>query len=132
MTEINSSQPPSPTTIAPMIEHLNNSDIRWDGTFVGPVPTVAGQPARQLLAAGEIAIPQLIGALEDESKFVAAHVLLTLLSGVEYHISPWNGLRIDLLSDGRAQFDVHQRIELARRWRKWQQATPHPRSLPQE
>jgi len=132
MTEIDFSQPQDPATIAPMVEHLNNSDIHWDGTLVGLVPTIISDSARQLLAAGDVAIPQLVGALEDESKFVAAHVLLTQLSAVEYHTSPWNGLRIDLLPDGRARFDVHQRFELARRWRAWQQATPRPRSLPQE
>jgi len=132
MTEMNSSQPHNPATIAPMIDRLKNSDIRWDGTFVGLVPTIVSESARQLLSAGDIAIPKLVGALEDESKFVAAHVLLTQLSGVEYHTSPWNGLKIDLLPDGQAHFDVHQRFELARRWRAWQQATPRLRSLPQE
>jgi hypothetical protein len=83
-----------------------------------------------LLALGDIVIPQLISALEDDSKFVAAHVLLTLLSAVEYHTTPWNGLEVDLLPDGKAQFDVRQRFELAQRWRAWQQATPRPRSLP--
>jgi hypothetical protein len=116
-------------SITGLIERLNNADIGWDGTFIGLVPTIVSDPARQLLTSGEIAIPHLVRALEDESKFVAAHVLLTLLSAVEYHTTPWNGLDVDLSTDGQARFDVRQRFELARRWRHWQQATPRPRSL---
>jgi hypothetical protein len=116
-------------SIPGLIERLNNADIRWDGTFIGLVPTIVSDPARQLVASGEIAIPHLVRALEDESKFVAAHVLLTLLSAVEYHTTPWNGLDVDLSTDSQARFDVRQRFELARRWRDWQQATPRPRSL---
>lgn len=130
MTELNSTEPPGSANIARMIDHLSNADIRWDGTFVGLVPTIVSDSARQLPAIGNDAVPQLVSALEDESKFVAAHVLLTLLSAVEYHTMPWNGLKVNLSPDGQARFDVGQRFELARRWRAWQQATPRPRSLP--
>jgi hypothetical protein len=129
MTELKSTEPLHSANIARMIDHLNNADIRWDGTFVGLVPTIVSDSARQLLASGDVAIPQLVSALEDESKFVAAHVLLTLLSAVEYHPAPWNGLAIELSADGESRIDARQRFELARRWRAWQQATPHPHSL---
>src|SRR4051794_22310271 len=88
MTEHNSSESQG-SAVARLIEHLSNADIRWDGTFVGLVPSIVSDSARQLFDIGDDAIPQLINALEDESKFVAAHVLLTLLSGVEYNTSPW-------------------------------------------
>jgi hypothetical protein len=114
-----------------MIDHINNADIRWDGTLIGLVPTVVGDSARQLLASGDVAVPQLVMALEDESKFVTAHVLLTRLSAVEYQTAPWNGLASELAADGEARVDPRQRFELARRWRAWQQATPRPRSLPE-
>jgi hypothetical protein len=130
MTKSNSSEPAGSADVARMIEHLDNADIRWDGTLVGPVPTIVSDSARLLLAAGDVAIPQLVRALEDESKFVAAHVLLTLLSAVEYPATPWNGLEVDISPDGQARFDGSQRFELARRWRAWQTAAPHPRSLP--
>jgi hypothetical protein len=115
--------------IASLVNQLKNADVHWNGTLVGLVPAIAGDPASQLLASGDVAIPQLVSALEDESRFVAAHVLLTLISAVEYRTTPWNGLRVDVSADGQAQFDVGQRFELARRWRAWQQATPRPRSL---
>jgi hypothetical protein len=132
MTEPNSTGYPSSTDIARMIEQLNNAHIRWDGTLIGLVPTIVSDSARQVLASGDVVIPQLVTALDDKSKFVAAHVLLTLLSGVEYRASPWNGLAIDLSADGEVRVDPRQRFELARRWRAWEQATPRLRSLPSE
>jgi hypothetical protein len=131
MAKPNSTETPNSAAITHMIDDLNNADIRWDGTFVGLVPTIVSDSARQLLASGDVAVPQLIGALADESKCVAAHVLLTLLSGVEYHTTPWNGLNVDLSHDGQARFEVSQRVELARRWRAWQQSMPRPQSLPE-
>jgi hypothetical protein len=131
MAEFNSTgPPPSSAAAARMIDHLNNADIRWDGTLVGTAPTIVSESARQLLSSGDVIIPKLVSALEDESKFVVAHVLLTLLSGVEYHTMPWNGLTIDLSREDEASFDVGQRFELARRWRAWQEVTPRPQSLP--
>lgn len=125
------SKPPDAAAIERIIDNLSNTDIHWDGTLVGLTPTVVSESARQLLAWGEVAIPHLINALADDSKFVAAHVVLTLVSGVEYHTIPWNGLKVDLLPDGQVKIDAAQRFDLARRWQKWQQAAPHPRSLPE-
>ncbi|MGH3901555.1 MAG: hypothetical protein ACRDTA_25535 [Pseudonocardiaceae bacterium] len=129
MTERHSTESPGSTTVAGLVDHLSNADIRWDGTFVGPLPTIVSDEARQLLAIGDDAIPRLISALEDESRFVAIHVLLTLLSSVEYQTTPWNGLAIELSANGETRIDVRQRFELARRWRAWRQTTPRPRSL---
>jgi hypothetical protein len=113
-----------------MVDHLDNTDVHWDGTLVGITPTIVGEAARQLLALGDVVIPELVAALHDESRFVVAHVLLTVVSGVQYHTEPWNGLRVDLSMDDEVVFDIGQRSELARRWGAWHQATPHPRSLP--
>jgi hypothetical protein len=132
MTEHRPTEPSDPATIARLVDQLSNADIRWDGTYAGLVPTILSDAGRQLLEIGDDAIPQLLSALEDENKFVAAHVLLTLLSGIEYHTQPWNGLAIELAADGNAHVDARQRFDLARRWRAWQQTTPRPRSLPSE
>lgn len=121
-----------PAAIVRLVNQLSNNDIRWDGTYVGFIPTIVSDVARQLLTIGNAAVPRLVSALEDESKFVAAHVLLTLISAVEYQTMPWNGLEINLSANGETNTDAHQRFALARRWRAWQQATPHPRSLPSE
>ena len=121
---------PPPSGIGPLVDRLGNDDVRWDGTLDGLQPTLAGDAARQLVDAGAAAIPPLIGALDDESRFVAAHVLLTLLSGVEHATAPWNGLEIELPAEGEPRIDPRQRFGLARRWRAWQATTPRPRALP--
>ena len=100
-----------------LVDRLKNSDIRWDGTLIGLFPRITGEEAHELLALGEEAVPPLIDALDDESKFVAAHVLLTLLSDDEYETSPWNGLEIELGADGEPRVDPARRFELAKRWR---------------
>jgi hypothetical protein len=129
MIEHRSSVPSSPSAVSDLIDRLRNGDIRWDGTLDGFMPTIVGDSARQLLAIGDDAFPHLISALEDESRFIAAHVLLTMLSGVEYYTAPWNGLEIELSAEGEVRIDVRQRFELARLWRAWQQTIPHPRTL---
>lgn len=129
MTEHRPTGPPGPSEAARLIDRLDNGDIHWNGTFYGLVPTIVGDAARRLLASGTAAIPLLVGALEDESRFVAAHVLLTMLSGIEYRSAPWNGLEVDVSAHDEVRIDPRQRFELARRWRAWQSATPRPRSL---
>jgi hypothetical protein len=129
MTEHHPTEPRDLLDVVRLVDQLSNADVRWNGTLYGLVPTIVGDSARQLLARGDDAIPRIIDALEDESKFVAAHVLLTMLSGVEYHTAPWNGLEIDLSAGDEVRIDPRQRFELARRWRAWQGVTPRPRSL---
>jgi hypothetical protein len=131
MTEHHTTEPHILPDVAGLVDQLGNADIRWNGTFYGLMPTIVGDGAKQLLASGSVAIPGLVSALEDESKFVAAHVLLTLLSGVEYHTAPWNGLEVELRAENEVHIDSRQRFELARRWLAWQQSEPHPRSLPE-
>ncbi len=129
MSAHHSSEPRLPSAISDLVDRLGNGDVGWTGTFDGFLPTIVGDAARQLLAIGDVAVPYLIGALDDESKFVAAHVLLTTLAGVEHHTAPWNGLEIELLPDNEVRIDPRQRLELARRWRAWQATTPRRRTL---
>jgi hypothetical protein len=129
MTERRETEPENPADVVRLVDQLGNADIHWNGTFYGLMPSVVGDAARQLLNSDAVAIARLVDALEDESKFVAAHVLLTMLSGVEYHTAPWNGLEIELSAEDEVRIDPRQRFELARRWRAWQGVTPRPRSL---
>jgi len=132
MTDANSSGSLNVSQISRVIRDLKNSDVKWDGTLLGLTPTIVSAPARQLLDSGDAAVPELIHALEDESRFAIAHVLLTFLTHVQYRTTPWNGLRVELSPDNQAHIDAGQRFELARRWRAWQQADPHPQSLQAE
>ena len=113
----------------PPVEGLTNADVRWDGTALGLMP-ILSESARSFLDEGDTAIPDLIDALGDESRFAIAHVLLTLISGVRHETAPWNGLQVDLEADAVAHIDPAQRPELQLRWRRWSEATPRPDELP--
>lgn len=131
MTSGDPAEPIDSAAIASAVERLDNAVVRWDGTLAGLIPSLVSDSARRLLAAGDAAIPALVEALQDESRFVPAHVLLTQLSGVEHGTSPWNGLEVDLGADARVAIDPRQRFDLARRWHAWQQSSPRPRWLPE-
>ena len=109
---------------------LHNANVKWDGTYVGLQPSLSGVQLQPFLAAGDAAIPLLIDTLRDQGQFVAAHVLLTQLSGVVHATNPWNGLCVELSANGEVQIDAGQRFELARRWQTWWQTLPHPDTLP--
>lgn len=118
-------------TLAESIENISNDDIRWEGTFVGLAPTVLNEKAKGLLETGEKGISALLKALSDPEKFIAAHVLLTQMTGVEYETTPtWNGLSVDMEADDSVNISSDQRFVLENRWRKWYQASPRPQQLP--
>ncbi len=98
---------------------LRNTDIVWDGSYLGLVPRISGPPARYLAGHAESARPYLLAALEDSDKFAAAHVLLSIASGQPAKASSteWNGLVVSLRPDGSAQFQPEQRPQLVAMWR---------------
>jgi hypothetical protein len=98
---------------------LRNEDVAWQGTTLGLMPAVESDAAQSLLGYGEAAVPALIEALDDEPRFVLAHVLLTLIAGEPYETAPWNGLQVDLCADGTVRVDPIQRRDLVRRWKEW-------------
>lgn len=113
------------------LEHIVNDDVRWEGTYRGFWPTLDEKLFAHLDADDPGAVAILLEALSAEDHFVAAHVILTRLSGVEYSAFPeWNSLRVHLQTDGSVDIDPDQRFELARRWALWQHADPRPRTLP--
>jgi hypothetical protein len=108
---------------------LANDDVTWDANALGLAPRVMSESARHLLDQGEAAIPALLDALDDPTKFVLSHVLLTLATGVRYDLNPWNGLDVDMRADGSARIDPSQQTVLARRWRRWFASSPRPAQL---
>src|SRR5512143_4118902 len=54
---------------------IRNEDIQWRRTYVGLEPQLSGATAK-LQKAPENIEPILLEALQDDNKFVAAHVLL--------------------------------------------------------
>jgi hypothetical protein len=116
----------SRTKVAPAVA-LRNSDIRWSGTLIGLYPFIEGEPAKELLATGPSAIPELVAALDDPDRWVAAHVLLTQLARGAGDKPPikgsaserWWGLKVDIFADGRIEFDPADRPVLQKYWRDW-------------
>ncbi|WP_394825662.1 hypothetical protein [Pendulispora albinea] len=114
------------------VRALSNHHVIWDGNSFGLTPTLTAEAAKSLSEWGD-ALPALVAALSDPDRFVAAHVLLTQLSGVEHGTFPlWNGLAVELRADGTTVIHPEQRFELARRWERWMKASPHPKTLPPE
>lgn len=110
---------------------LWNAQVEWDGNSAGYWPILESPEADGLLARGEAAVPELLTLLNDPERFVAAHVVLTKLSGVRYRSFPdWNGLEVNLGADGQTRIDPRQRVTLAERWRRWAHQRPHPETLP--
>jgi hypothetical protein len=113
------------------IKDLSNADIKWEGTYAGLTPILIGERAKQLSEMGDQVTPELLAALTNEDVFVAAHVILTQLSGIEYQAFPaWNGLVVDIAADGTVTIDPDQRFNLVRRWERWYDTEPRPRVLP--
>lgn len=101
---------------------LNNSDVLWDGNFIGLQPTVNGETAKRLLSLGKDAVPALQTALSDTNRFVAAHVLLTQIKKKQYQGSGshWNGLQVDLYADGTIDFHPEQMDKIKALWKEEQ------------
>ena len=100
------------------IAGIANTDIAWNGDYLGYAPDISGDTAKVVDAKNPDDIDDLILALKDPLKFVAAHVALTLVSGTSYSTYPeWNELRIEIDDAGIARCDPDQRFELIDRWR---------------
>jgi len=115
ITGTETSSPPTGTLVAE-VAALRNTDVSWNGTWLGLWPDLSDRAAR-LQASGAAVIPLLREALQDEEQYVAAHVLLTWLTNEPFCLSGsrYNGLSVELYADGRTViFD--QRTSIQRLW----------------
>src|SRR4051812_18215261 len=89
------------TNRRPLTADIKNDHIHWDGDFFGLTVSSMDEPEKTIYEEGAIWQPLLIEALKDDSKFVAAHVLLTQTSHIRYNVSgtEWNHLRVELYAD---------------------------------
>jgi len=111
-------------------ENFSNKDVQWEGNFLGLSPSLIGKNAKQLLKNGEQSIPYLLESLSNSDKFVAAHVILTYISKVEYTTYPtWNTMAVIIMPDGTVNIDLEQRHTLAYKWKKWYNSNPRPKTL---
>ena len=103
-----------------LVAKLTNDDVKWDGNHISLCVTL-GYPARNVLALGRPALGELRAALQDKSKFAAAHVLMTMIAEPNFLIdtaAEWNGLRVTLTADGRTVLYPEQIPMLTRQWRE--------------
>jgi len=101
-----------------LVAQIHNDHIRWDGNIFGLHVSGIGEPEQRVLRSGSACRPFLIAALADESRFVAAHVLLTQMQRGEWPVSgaEWNHLKVTLYADGRVEIPVGQKAEIQRLW----------------
>jgi hypothetical protein len=99
-------------------QQMRNDHIKWDGNYFGLVVTSMAEPERRLLAAGPPCRPFVLDALDDDSRFVAAHVVLTQLqSGPQsMSASEWNHLTVNILADGRVVIPDGQKDAIKKLW----------------
>jgi hypothetical protein len=108
----------------------NNDAVHWDGTRFGLLPTLP-EEAEYIAREGQVVVPILLDAMTDPHLFVAAHVLLTRITGVQHGTFPaWNGLTVDLRGEAEVSIDPDQMPNLARRWKLYFQTEPRPSLLP--
>lgn len=101
---------------------ISNNDIEWDGDYIGLRPTIAKGSSVVLASVGNRdSVPQLIARLKRADQFVAAHVLLTEISGVQYtrNASHWNGMAVELLASGKVVYRNEDMPLLWQAWHEW-------------
>ena len=100
---------------------IQNDDVKWDGTYTGLVPSLFGASKALRRRTNEQTMALLIDALADKNRYIAAHVLLTELSGKRYQTGPnsWNDLHVSLASDGSVRIPEGEQAFLIRKWSEW-------------
>jgi hypothetical protein len=100
------------------IEDLENSDVSWNGNFFGLQPQLSDRAKSFDCPLTSHEKTALISALEDENRYVIAHVLLSKSAGedIEFDASQWNGLKVALKADGSVCYPEGQREGLLMRW----------------
>lgn len=124
------------------VQNIKNSDVRWDGNVFGLYPNFSGA-SKKIIDDRPANFDELVAALDDEDRYIAAHALLSRLSGhligqqaggidpvtgnalpaTMDAIEKFNGLRVDLLADGTVVIPTNQQSEIASKWKAWLKST---------
>ena len=101
-----------------LVAQIRNDQVHWDGNYFGLAPQIRGTLPRLIFMRGRACVPYLIEALNDDSRFIAAHVYLSLLSrgGFQTSAEAFNGLRVELYADGTTAIAPEQKQTLLTRW----------------
>lgn len=103
-----------------LVARIHNSHIRWDGNYFGLSVRSMSEAEQRVLSAGSKCRSALIATLADDSRFVAAHVLLIQMDGGDLQGSSaanWNGLKVELHADGRVEIPIEQKTSIQKRWK---------------
>jgi hypothetical protein len=114
-----------------LVEGLTQADVQWNFGTLGITAHLESDRARQLVRIGMPAVPELIKALADETRYASAHAILTQISEVEFQSIPYNGMFVSCSADNELLLRPEDRFRLARRWQRWHAADPKPRTLPE-
>lgn len=100
---------------------ISNEGIKWDGCYFGIYPSLVGEAEKEVMQRGLECKEELVEALADESRYVAAHVLLAniVLGLPEIFPMPdceWHGLRVIPLADGSGCIDKSQQQAIQKVW----------------
>ncbi len=110
--------PTVPIPISDLIGAIDNHDVRWDGALIGLLPELRGASGLVEKHCARDVSGELLKALNDPERFVAAHVLLGRLNRTKVRTSggEYDGLRVVLYYDGKTVIDAEQRTGLKKRW----------------
>ena len=109
------------TEVVQLVSLIKNSDVRWDGDYLGLKPSLVGHSTKLLQICPKQATPALLEALKDSQRFIVAHVLLAEINNIqiERDAESWNGLHIILLSSGQSVITENQQAAVVQKWTKW-------------
>jgi hypothetical protein len=62
-----------------LIKQLKNTELKLDGTYIGPMYFLSDGPATELIKIGKPAVKPLMKVLRDKTKGVIAHYVLTFI-----------------------------------------------------
>ncbi len=101
------------------LAELTNDDVRWRTDFAGPSATLSDRAVR-VLSYGPALRPHLIDALERESQYVVAHVMMTTLQGSRFPttMTTWNGLTVVAGPEGKIVAGPGQQPEIRALWQR--------------
>jgi hypothetical protein len=96
---------------------IRNDHIVWAANSMGLRVYAVGAPELKLLQSGPSCRRYVVEALADESRYVAAHVILTQMEpGYSFSPTEWNHLRVIVHPDGRTEIPDEQRAEIQKLW----------------
>lgn len=97
-----------------------NSEVQWDGTFIGLKPSMANSEEieQQIRENSSEVKKSLMMALADHERYISAHVLLTKFYGSSSNIDAgqWNGLHVNLKASGDVEYQESDQEALIRQW----------------